>query len=111
VSLNGGAVDAVGTPESITFTGGRYQWTNPADEADQFTGTMRIDPTKNPRTMDLISNRDGDMDKGKPRYCIYELKDDVLTIAMTEPFTSFATGKSRPKSFSSEGVYVYVFTK
>src|SRR5205823_3429755 len=88
-TLNGQPQETLGCPQSITFTAGRYSWPHPQDDmAEPFTGTVKIDPGKNPKTMDLL----GDGDNGKGRRCIYELKDDKLMLAMFEPFDFVPNG-------------------
>jgi uncharacterized protein (TIGR03067 family) len=51
-------------------------------------GAWKIDPRKNPKTIDLTSK-----DDGKTTLGIYKLDKDELTIALSQP------GQARPKDF------------
>ena len=53
-------------------------------------GSWKIDPRKNPKTLDLISK-----DDNKTGPCIYKLDGDELTIAFAQP------GQARPKDFTT----------
>jgi uncharacterized protein (TIGR03067 family) len=57
-------------------------------------GTFRLDPSKNPPTIDLMMNEGGE--KGKTIEAIYELKDDELRICGAAP------GHERPTEFSAK---------
>jgi uncharacterized protein (TIGR03067 family) len=64
-------------------------------------GTLTVDPTKTPKTMDLSEG-----DKNPQTYpCIYEVKGDILRIARAQP------GEARPKDFSGKGSRVFVFRR
>ena len=53
-----------------------------------------VDPTQNPKTLDIIPERDGA--KGQTAQAIYELKGDELKVCLARP------GMERPKEFSSK---------
>jgi uncharacterized protein (TIGR03067 family) len=54
-----------------------------------FEGTLKIDPTKTPKTEDATQNSEGE-NKGKTTRSIYEIEGDTLKICSAEP------GKDRP---------------
>lgn len=56
-------------------------------------GTCRVDPKKKPKELDLIGT-DGP-NKGRTMLCIYELKDDTLTVCYD------MAGKQRPTEFKT----------
>jgi hypothetical protein len=58
------------------------------------SGTVKVDTTKKPMTMD-VTGADGP-NKGKTYPAIYELKDDTLKICYD------LSGKSRPTEFKTE---------
>jgi uncharacterized protein (TIGR03067 family) len=60
-----------------------------------FDGTIRIDPTKKPKTLDATQTSEGP-DKGKTFLGIYELQGDTLKVCSAAP-----AGKDRPTEFSS----------
>jgi uncharacterized protein (TIGR03067 family) len=60
-----------------------------------FAGTMKIDPTKKPKTIDTVQDSDGES-KGKTFSGIYEIKDDTFKICTADP------GKDRPTEFSGK---------
>jgi uncharacterized protein (TIGR03067 family) len=60
-----------------------------------FTGTMKIDPTKKPKTIDTTQDSDGDT-KGKTFPGIYEIKGDTIKICTAAP------GKERPTEFAAK---------
>ena len=57
-------------------------------------GSYKLDPSKRPRAIDLMST-DGP-DKGKTAEGIYELEGETLRLCWDQP------GKGRPKEFKSE---------
>jgi uncharacterized protein (TIGR03067 family) len=59
-----------------------------------FEATFRIDPTKEPRTIDATQTSEGE-GKGKTNPGIYEIKGDTLRTCISE------TGKDRPTEFSA----------
>lgn len=67
------------------------------------SGTVKVDTTKKPLTMD-VTGTDGP-NKGKTFPCIYELKGDVLKICYD------LSGKKRPEEFKTEkGTKLYLVT-
>lgn len=62
----------------------------------RFEGTIKIDPTRTPKTLDATQTAEGD-NKGKTSLGIYELKGDTLTLCSVEP-----TAKERPTEFASK---------
>src|SRR5690242_9946149 len=54
-------------------------------------GTSKVDPTQNPKTLDITPERAGG--KGKTALAIYKLEDDELTVCLAPP------GQERPKEF------------
>jgi uncharacterized protein (TIGR03067 family) len=60
-----------------------------------FDGTIGIDPTTKPRTLDATQTSAGD-NKGKTFLGIYELDGDTLKVCSSEP-----AGNDRPREFSS----------
>jgi uncharacterized protein (TIGR03067 family) len=56
----------------------------------EITSTIKIDPSKNPKTIDVTIIKDG---KEQTSLCIYKLEDDTLTICKTND------GKERPSEF------------
>jgi uncharacterized protein (TIGR03067 family) len=58
------------------------------------SGTLKLDPTEKPKTIDFVI-KEGD-DKGKTQHGIYTLDGDNLKICMAKP------GKDRPKELSSK---------
>jgi uncharacterized protein (TIGR03067 family) len=66
-------------------------------------GTIKVDATKKPATMD-VTGTDGP-NKGKTFPCIYELKGDTLKICYD------LSGKQRPSEFKTEkGTKLYLVT-
>jgi uncharacterized protein (TIGR03067 family) len=71
-----------------------------------FEGTIKIDPTKIPKTEDAQTS-EGE-NKGKTTLSIYEIEGDTLKICSAEP------GKDRPAEFSSKpgsGHFLRVFKR
>jgi uncharacterized protein (TIGR03067 family) len=67
-----------------------------------FRGTIRLDPTKKPKTMDSTQMLEGDS-KGKIYPAIYEINGDTMRVCSTDP------GKARPTEFSSKPGSGYFF--
>jgi uncharacterized protein (TIGR03067 family) len=61
-----------------------------------FEGTIKIDPTKKPKTLDATQTSEGE-NKGKTFLGIYEIQGDTLKICSAEP-----AKKDRPAEFSSK---------
>jgi uncharacterized protein (TIGR03067 family) len=59
-----------------------------------YSGQLKIDPTKSPKTLDLIFT--GGPEKGKTTLAIYELEGDSFKICLT------LMGQERPKEFSAK---------
>jgi uncharacterized protein (TIGR03067 family) len=63
-------------------------------EGETTHGTYRLDPSKKPKTLDILFT-DGPH-QGKTSKCIYELKGDALRICLASP------GKKRPTALASK---------
>ena len=63
-------------------------------------GTFKIDPTKKPKTIDMIP-AEGQY-KGKTLLGIYEIDSQTLKICFAEP------GKERPTAFASKGAVLAI---
>jgi uncharacterized protein (TIGR03067 family) len=76
-------------------------------DGNSFAGTkFELDPTRDPKTIDLIP--DGGKDRGERVHGIYKLEKDRLTICMAAP------GKPRPEAFKAEkgsGCTLRTFTR
>jgi uncharacterized protein (TIGR03067 family) len=72
-------------------------------------GTFTIDPTKNPRTLDLVvKTPEG---KEKKIQFIYELKGKELKLAVASDAASDDAEKKRPRDFKGKDVQVQVFKR
>ena len=92
--------DAVLAPLRLELAKGTYVLKG-AESPD--SGTVTVDPSKKPATMD-VTGTDGP-NKGKTFPCIYELSGDTLRICYD------LSGKSRPKEFKTEkGTKLYLVT-
>jgi uncharacterized protein (TIGR03067 family) len=72
-----------------------------------FEGTIKVDPTKTPKTEDATQVSEGE-NKGKTTLSIYEIEGDTLKICSAEP------GKDRPAGFFSKpgsGHFLRVFKR
>jgi uncharacterized protein (TIGR03067 family) len=72
-----------------------------------FEGTIKVDPTKTPKTEDATQVSEGES-KGKTTLSIYEIEGDTLKICSAEP------GKDRPAEFLSKpgsGHFLRVFKR
>jgi uncharacterized protein (TIGR03067 family) len=76
----------------VTIEGTSYLTTTPKEKR---RGTLAIDPTRKPRTMD-ITIIEG-LEKGHTQHAIYELDGDTLRICGASP------GKDRPTDFETKG--------
>ncbi len=75
--------------------------------ADERKGTLKIDPTKKPMTMDIAL--DTPADKGKTQLAIYDLQTGVLKICAAD-----IEKKDRPADFDTKdkpGVTLMIFKK
>lgn len=73
-----------------------------------FDGTIKIDPTKKPKTHDATQTAEAE-NKGKTVLSIYEIEGDTLKLCSAEP-----AGKDRPTEFSSKpgsGHFLRVFKR
>jgi uncharacterized protein (TIGR03067 family) len=94
--------ERIGRPgrDEITLTIKEDQWIlyNETRERLECKLTINIDPSKEPKEIDLQSKIDG---QERTNHCIYKLKEDTLTICGTN------NGNERPKEFktnSEEGI-------
>jgi uncharacterized protein (TIGR03067 family) len=71
---------------SLTIKGGKYV-AKLGD--DTFEGTLKLDPSQKPKTMDAVESAD------RTHLGIYELKGDEFKVCLAE------AGKDRPKEFSA----------
>ncbi|HEX5270730.1 MAG TPA: TIGR03067 domain-containing protein [Gemmataceae bacterium] len=75
----------------LTLKGDKYT----LDEGKETrTGTFKLDGSKNPKTLDIIS--DAGPNKGKTLKGIYKIEDDTFTYCVAGP------DKDRPTEFSSK---------
>lgn len=75
----------------MTFKGDAY---TVALGAEKTEGTIYLDASKNPRTIDIVP--DNGPDRGKKQPGIYELDGDQLKICAAQP------GKERPTTFDTK---------
>jgi uncharacterized protein (TIGR03067 family) len=75
----------------VLSDGGKYSVTT-NDGADE--GTTKTDPTKKPKTLDIVSTKGPN--KGKTILAIYELKGDTLRVCYD------LSGKGRPDEFKTK---------
>ena len=79
------------------------QWTITGDGGGKGTGsTLKIDPSKDPKTLDLIFKRG---EKEVIRRGIYKLEGDTLTVCSANP------DAERPKDFKSTEGRIEVFKR
>ncbi len=108
--VTSGVMDGAEIPKDqlkgqMTFKGNKYAFTSGEGEGEAGSGTFRIDPSRNPKTMDAVP-ADGPA-QGQTVEEIYELKGDTLKICLTLP----GTGGKRPTEFNStEGSGRWLFT-
>jgi uncharacterized protein (TIGR03067 family) len=75
--------------DQVVFAGDKI--TIKSKERDQ-KGTYKLDPSKKPKALDLISDNAGD----PPVHGIYEFKGEELRICFSRP------GKDRPTAFATQ---------
>jgi uncharacterized protein (TIGR03067 family) len=92
VERNGQAVSADELKDiRLTITGDKYT----LDEGkDKRTGTFKLDESKTPKTLDIIS--DAGPNKGKTLKAIYKIEGDTFTYCVAGP------DKDRPTEFSAK---------
>jgi uncharacterized protein (TIGR03067 family) len=90
-----------GTLLLVIGADGKYSEKIQGNEAEN--GTLTVDPSKTPKTIDLMILEG--KDKGKKQFGLYELKGDMLTIAFAEP------GKDRPADLAGKGADAIVTFK
>jgi uncharacterized protein (TIGR03067 family) len=81
--------------EGIYIEDGKISWTANGSDRGQQTADMSLDPTTNPKSIDIEITR-GSM-IGKKLLGIYEIKGKKLTICWSEP-----DGEKRPKKFTTK---------
>ena len=91
---------------SLTFKNGRFISSQGGNKlgGHKQTGTYTLDPTKNPKTIDVVP--DAGPDKGKSWSLIYIVQDSTLRICCR------GIGEDRPTSFDTKdqkGVTLMVF--
>jgi uncharacterized protein (TIGR03067 family) len=77
----------------LTIEGDKY--TETRDKAVEEKGTLKLDPTKSPKTIDFAI-KEG-MSEGETQLGIYKLDDDTLTLCLADP-----GDKERPKEFATK---------
>jgi uncharacterized protein (TIGR03067 family) len=93
--------EPAGTLLLVITADGKYS--EKVEGKENENGTVTIDPTKTPKTIDLTILEGSD--KGKKQFGLYELKGDELKIALAEP------GKDRPADLAGKGAAVVVTFK
>jgi uncharacterized protein (TIGR03067 family) len=91
-ALNGADATAGLKAYTLTLDGDTYTL---ADNGTRDKGTIKVDGTKSPKTMD-ITGGEGSPFKGKTFPCIYEVKDGKLTICYGMDF------QTRPTEFTAD---------
>ncbi len=97
-----GQASEEGKGDEVTFDGD--QVTIKRANGEERKGTIKIDPTKKPKTIDFTPS-DGD-NKDKIHPGIYELKDDTLKVCFSQPDNERPTAFST-KADSEEMLYVF----
>ena len=101
-SLNGQAVGE-GMEVSLTFTGDKYAQAMNGEVNER--GTIKLDASKKPMTIDLIITEGGDA--GKTQLGVFEVSGDKLTANLDTPGAG-----QRPADFSQrEGSLLFLATK
>ncbi|MCY2946500.1 MAG: TIGR03067 domain-containing protein [Planctomycetota bacterium] len=75
-------------------------------EMEVIEGTEKLDPSKDPKTIDIVNSNGPD--KGKTFLGIYNLKGDRFRVVFSQP------GKPRPTKFKTEpdsGQWLHVWTR
>jgi uncharacterized protein (TIGR03067 family) len=86
----------------LVISDGKYREKVGKDEVE--VGTFTVDPSKSPKTMDVMILEG--TDKGKKQFGLYELKGDELKVAFAPP------GKDRPTALAGkEGVTVITYKR
>jgi len=102
-SFNGQAVGEGGMEVSLTFTGDKYAQAMNGEVNER--GTIKLDASKKPMTIDLIITEGSDA--GKTQLGVFEVTADKLTANLNTPGTT-----QRPADFTpQEGFFVFVATK
>jgi uncharacterized protein (TIGR03067 family) len=107
----GGEFRGTETPEQDTkkaghklvISGDTFAWYTALQDEPVMKGTVKIDPAKRPKAMDLSFDRGGDAALGR---CIYELDGDALKLCYGEP--------DRPAGFKTKedsGDRLYVWKR
>jgi uncharacterized protein (TIGR03067 family) len=66
----------------LVISGDTFAWYTVLQEEPLMKGTVKIDPAKRPKAMDLSFDRQGESALGK---CVYELDGDTLKLCYGEP--------------------------
>ena len=85
------AEDAKKAGHRLVISGDKFAWHTSLQEEPLLKGTVIIDPTKRPKTMDMAFDREGKPAVGK---CVYELDGDSLKLCYGEP--------ERPAEFNTK---------
>lgn len=88
----------------LVIKGDNYKLT--MGEKEVIEGTEKLDPTKTPKTIDIVNSNGPD--KGKTFLGIYNIKGDRFRVAFSQP------GKPRPTKFKTEpesGQWLHVWTR
>jgi|RhiMetdeSRZDD1v2_1073273.scaffolds.fasta_scaffold00350_15 uncharacterized protein (TIGR03067 family) len=102
-SLNGQTAAEGGMEISLTFTGDKYAQTMNGEVNER--GTIKLDASKKPMTIDLIITEGGDA--GKTQLGVIEITGDKLTANLDIPGAG-----QRPSDLSPrEGSLLFVATK
>ncbi len=75
----------------ISFKGDKYKLN--LGEMEAVEGTQKLDPTKTPKTIDIVNSNGPD--KGKTFLGIYNVKGDQMRVTFAQP------GKPRPTKFKT----------
>jgi uncharacterized protein (TIGR03067 family) len=102
-SLNGQAVGEGGMEVSLTFTGDKYAQAMNGEINER--GTIKLDASKKPMTIDLIITEGGDA--GKTQLGVFEVSADKLTANLDTPGAG-----QRPADFSQrEGTLLFLASR
>ena len=100
-TANGQPMDSSGSTVSVTITGDKYVQT--ADGQFVERGTMKIDGSKTPNTIDLMI-AEGD-DAGKTQLGVIQIGDGTVTAKLAAP-----GAPDRPKDFETTNDGTFTFT-